>query len=159
MKKILIILALIISGCGDDGKNGTNGKSLSLTSLELLVSSTKPTSFETTIDEETFVQVPSSIFADVAHSSGSPGWMTLVLGDKTFCYFTSLNTAAASRTYNLNVVRTGNDISCTTGAATNTTYSSVQRVASGEIVRFTIHTPRIANGETVSFLLEGYGFR
>jgi hypothetical protein len=163
MKKLIILAALALIGCadGDNGRNGANGsngadgKTPSLVTgvLEIEAFRGGP-NYSSNLDKDYYIFVPNVIFASPAHASGSPGWITLHIANKTFCYFATNSSASTGKHYNLQAVRAGNDISCTTGTQTNVSYSLNTKASSGSLVQFTVHTPRIANGESVELELE-----
>lgn len=158
--KVLALSSTLIACSPDNGTNGINGTSPELNIVEMEIESFRGgPNYKETFTSNYFITIPSSLFLEVAHSSGSPGWATIILSDKTFCYQAiDSNSTTTGKRYDLRAVRKGEDTSCTTGNGTNVSHSNVEYSASGETLEFTIHTPRIANGTSVTIKLSAYTF-
>lgn len=152
---LTIVSMLTLTACS--GKDGLDGNDIEQKDIEFTLEATKGiSSFYESYNKELYILIPQNINVQLAHSSGSHGWITLELGNKTFCYFAQgATSAASSRNYSLNVVREGLDTSCQTGTGTNTSYNLIHKTNVNEGLRLNLHTPRIANGDVVELTLEG----
>lgn len=170
-----LVLFMLLVGCGpeirvpvvgpqgpigEQGAAGTNGTSPQLQSRLLETTATRGgPNFSVTISGgNLFVQVPQSVRANVPHSNGSPGWITITVANKTLCYQASSGSSSTGANYDLKAVRSGNDTSCTTGSSSNSGYNSLELTQDGSLLQVVIHTPRIANGVVVPINLNVFNF-
>lgn len=168
--KYLVVLFMLTVGCGPEirtpvvgpqGPVGESGVSPQLQSIVLETNATRggPNFISNLSGGNVFVQIPQVLRAAVPHSSGSAGWITITVANKTFCYQATSNSSSTSGTnYNLLAVRDGNDTSCSTGTGTNIGYSSLELAQDGSLLQVIIHTPRIANGVVVPIKLNAFTF-
>lgn len=139
---------------GPQGPQGQDGEDAQYSVSDLVLQSTRlAPDVEVVTGPAVIVMVPAQIFVGVPHTAGSPGWVSLLVGSKTYCYFATTNNASASKIYNLVSIRAGDDTSCTTGAQTNTSYSLLQNVDDGQTIRYSVHTPRVSNTDVVQLVL------